>query len=313
LIAGDSKTNIQAIKDSLSQRFHMTNLGAWHFYLGMEVIRDRPRRTLRLSQEAYLRRVLEDFGMLQANPVATPMETSVHLVPAEDGYQAESSLVKTYQSAVGSLMYAMLGTRPDLAFAVSVVSRFASNPTDRHWTAVKRILKYLAGTISIGLVFRGSLTSLNGYTDSDWAGDHDTRRSTSGYVFNVGSAAISWSAKRQPTVSLSSCEAEYIGQTQATKEAIWLQGFLKQIHPDLDGGATIIYGDNQGAIALAKNPQFHARTKHIDIQHHFVREKVAEGRIQLKYVPTTQQVADGLTKPLCRDKFQVFRTAVGVA
>lgn len=291
----------------------MTNLGAWHFYLGMEVIRDRPRRTLRLSQEAYLRRVLEDFGMLQANPVATPMETSVHLVPAEDGYQAESSLVKTYQSAVGSLMYAMLGTRPDLAFAVSVVSRFASNPTDRHWTAVKRILKYLAGTISIGLVFRGSLTSLNGYTDSDWAGDHDTRRSTSGYVFNVGSAAISWSAKRQPTVSLSSCEAEYIGQTQATKEAIWLQGFLKQIHPDLDGGATIIYGDNQGAIALAKNPQFHARTKHIDIQHHFVREKVAEGRIQLKYVPTTQQVADGLTKPLCRDKFQVFRTAVGVA
>jgi hypothetical protein len=209
-------------------------------------------------------------------------------------------------------MYAMLGTRPDLAFAVSVVSRFASNPTDRHWTAVKRILKYLAGTISMGLVFRGSLTSLNGYTDSDWAGDHDTRRSTSGYVFNVGSAAISWSAKRQPTVSLSSCEAEYIGQTQATKEAIWLQGFLKQIHPDLDGGATIIYGDNQGAIALAKNPQFHARTKHIDIQHHFVREKVAEGRIQLKYVPTTQQVADGLTKPLCRDKFQVFRTAVGV-
>jgi hypothetical protein len=113
-------------------------------------------------------------------------------------------------------------------------------------------------------------------------------------------------------VSLSSCEAEYIGQTQATKEAIWLQGFLKQVHPDLDGGATIIYGDNQGAIALAKNPQFHARTKHIDIQHHFVREKVAEGRIQLKYVPTTQQVADGLTKPLCRDKFQIFRAAVGV-
>jgi hypothetical protein len=224
----------------------MTDLGACRFYLGMEVIRDRPRRTLRLSQEAYLRRVLEDFGMLQANPVATPMETSVHLVSTEDGYHVESSLVKTYQSAVGSLMYAMLGTRPDLAFAVSVVSRFASNPTDRHWTAVKRILRYLAGTISMGLVFRGSLTSLNGYADSDWAGDHDTRHSTSGYVFNVGSAVISWSAKRQPAVSLSSCEAEYIGQTQATKEAIWLQGFLKQIHPDLDGGATIIY-DLQGA------------------------------------------------------------------
>lgn len=113
-------------------------------------------------------------------------------------------------------------------------------------------------------------------------------------------------------MSLSSCKAEYIGQTQAIKETIWLQGFLKQIHPDLDGGATIIYGDNQRVIALAKNPQFHVRTKHIDIQYYFVREKVAEGRIQLKYVRTTQQVANGLTKPLCRDKFQIFRAAMGV-
>jgi hypothetical protein len=129
----------------------------------------------------------------------------------------------------------------------------------------------------------------------------------------VGSAAISWSAKRQPTVSLSSCEAEYIGQTNATKEAIWLQGFLKQVNPGDPGlSATIIYGDNQGAIALAKNPQFHARTKHIDIQHHFVREKVAEGRVDIKYIHTSKQVADGLTKALPRDPFQRFRKAVGV-
>jgi hypothetical protein len=142
----------------------------------------------------------------------------------------------------------------------------------------------------MGLVFKGTIQPLSGYTDSDWAGDQNTRRSTSGYVFSLGSAAISWSAKRQPTVSLSSCKAEYIGQTNTTKEAIWLQGFLKQIHPDLDSGlgATIIYGNNQGAIALAKNPQFHARTKHIDIQHHFVREKVAKGRVDLKYVHTSQ-------------------------
>jgi hypothetical protein len=116
----------------------------------------------------------------------------------------------------------MLGTRPDLAFAVLVVSRFASNPTTTHLKAVKRIFRYLRSTIGIGLVFRGSIEPLTGYTDSDWAGDHDTRRSTSGYVFNIGSAAISWSSKRQPTVSLSSCEAEYIGQTNATKEAMWL-------------------------------------------------------------------------------------------
>jgi hypothetical protein len=189
----------------------------------MEVIRDRPRRTLRLSQEAYLRKVLEDHDIENcATVVSTPMETSVKLMPAEPDYECPSSLRREYQSAVGSLIYAMLGTRPDLAFAVLVVSRFASNPTTTHLKAVKRIFRYLRSTIGIGLVFRGSIEPLTGYTDSDWAGDHDTRRSTSGYVFNIGSAAISWSSKRQPTVSLSSCEAEYIGQTNATKEAMWL-------------------------------------------------------------------------------------------
>jgi hypothetical protein len=313
LITGDSRENIDIIKKSLSSHFHMSDLGPCHFYLGMEVIRDRPRRSLRLSQTAYLRKVLEDNGMSTCSTVNTPMEPTIQLLPADKNYQAPASLRRAYQSAVGSLMYAMLGTRPDIAFAVSVVSRFASNPTEAHMKAVKRIFRYIQGTLDMGLVFRGSIQPLEGYTDSDWAGDHDTRRSTSGYVFNVGSAAISWSAKRQPTVSLSSCEAEYIGQTNATKEAIWLQGFLKQVNPGDPGlSATIIYGDNQGAIALAKNPQFHARTKHIDIQHHFVREKVAEGRVDIKYIHTSKQVADGLTKALPRDPFQRFRKAVGV-
>jgi hypothetical protein len=211
-------------------------------------------------------------------------------------------------------MYAMLGTRPDLAFAVSVISRFSSNPTNAHWSAVKRVFRYIASTLDMGLVFRGELQPLEGYTDSDWAGDQDTRRSTSGYVFNLGSAAVSWSSKRQPTVALSTCEAEYVGQKNAAKEAVWLQRFLKQIDPNQDPGlgATIIYGDNQGAIALAKNAQYHGRTKHIDADVHFVRECVADGRVDLRYVPTTEQVADGLTKPLCRDKFVAFRKAVGV-
>jgi hypothetical protein len=314
LIVGESMPDIQTIKDSLSARFYMTDLGPCHYYLGMEVIRDRLRRTLQLSQTAYLNKVLDDFGMQDCASVKTPMETSLRLMPAGTEYQAEASLRRAYQSAVGSLMYAMLGTRPDLAYAVSVVSRFASNPTEAHMNAVKRIFRYIKGTVGFGLIFRGTIGPLTGYTDSDWAGDADTRRSTSGYVFHIGSAAISWSSKRQPTVSLSSCEAEYIGQTNATKEAIWLRGFLRQIHPDLDQGpgATIIYGDNQGAIALAKNPQFHARTKHIDIQHHFVREKVAEGHVDLQYISTSEQVADGLTKALCRDKFEAFRKAVGV-
>jgi hypothetical protein len=220
LLAGASKPDIDKIKDSLKQRFKMSDLGACHFYLGMEVIRDRPRCTLRLSQTAYLRKVLQDFGMEHCNKVTTPMETSSRLMPAEPGYEADSKFRKQYQSAVGSLMYAMLGTRPDLAFAISVISRFSSNPTNAHWSAVKRVFRYIASTLDMGLVFRGGLQPLEGYTDSDWAGDQDTRRSTSGYVFNLGSAAISWSSKRQPTVALSTCEAEYVGQKNAAKEAI---------------------------------------------------------------------------------------------
>jgi len=139
LIAGASKSDIQALKDSLSVRFKMSDLGPCHFYLGMEVIRDRPRRTLRLSQEAYLRKVLEDNQMATCAPVATPMEATTRLLPADSGYHADPSFRRAYQSAVGSLMYAMLGTRPDLAFAISIILRFASNPTKTHMKAIKRI------------------------------------------------------------------------------------------------------------------------------------------------------------------------------
>ena len=164
------------------------------------------------------------------------------------------------------------------------------------------------------LVFRGQLTTLSGYSDSDWAGDYDTRKSTSGFISSVGSAAISWSSKLQPTVALLTCEAEYIGQTNATKEAIWLRRLLNEIRPETanEPQATIIYCDNQGAIALAKNPQFHARTKHIDIQHHFVREKINEGAVQLEYIKTEGQVADGLTKALDKVRFERFRKAIGL-
>ena len=142
LVAGSSMAEIKTIKVSLNRQFHMTDLGPCHFYLGMEVIRDRPRRTLRLSQEAYLRKVLEDNQMADCATVTTPMETSVKLIPAEEGYQSPADFRRQYQSAVGSLMYAMLGTCPDIAFAVSVVSRFASNPAEGHFKAVKQILRY---------------------------------------------------------------------------------------------------------------------------------------------------------------------------
>ena len=333
IITGSSSSEIQRVKKLLSDEFSMVDLGPINYYLGMTITRDRANRILRLGQQAYLEKVLRDHGMWDTNPVATPMDGRLEAAP--EGHQATDDSRLRYQSAVGSLMYAMLGTRPDLAYAVSVVSRYASNPTDTHWKAVKRIFRYIKGTLPLQLTYKGHLQPLNGYTEADWAGDHHTRRSTSGFVFNVGSGAISWSSKRQPTVALSSCEAEYMGQTQATKEAVWLSSLLDQLSaPQVPGihslqtqstsvalaclptsfalNAIIIHCDNQGAIALAKNPQAHARSKHIDIQWHYQREKIEDKSVEFRYVPTEEQVVDGLTKALPKDKFVVFRKALGL-
>ena len=312
LLTGPFSEGIQRIKDALHAKFKMTDMGACSYYLGMTVFRDRANRTLRLGQSAHIERFLRHHGMWESKPQSTPMETTSRPLPAEEGYVASTDLRQTYQSAVGSLMYAMLGTRPDIAFAVSVVSRFSSNPTEAHYASVKRIFRYLRSTVTWHLTYRGSLQDLIGYTDSDWAGDHATRKSTSGYVYNLGSGAISWSSKRQATVALSTCEAEYIGQTQAAKEAVWLKGLLNEIRPEGGLQTVIIYGDNQGAIALAKNPLHHGRAKHIDIQHHWVRGQISDGYIDLQYVATDKQVADGLTKALCRDKFESFRALLGL-
>lgn len=313
LIAGPSKTDIIEVKRALSGRFQMSDLGPCTHYLGIFVRRDRASRSLYLSQRAYIEKFLKDLGVWDAKTAVTPLDSG-RLPEAPEGYQAADALKTKYQRAVGLLMYAMLGTRPDIAYAVSVVSRFSANPTTDHWLAVQRILRYLRGTLDLELAFSGDLGPLVGYSDADWAGDVGTRRSTSGYVFGIGTGPISWSSKRQSAVSLSTCEAEYIGQTQATKEAVWLRNLLAQLADmeERDIPTTIIYGDNQGAIALAKNPKFHGRSKHIDIQHHYVREKVEDGTVGLKYIETSKQIADGLTKPLSKVPFLQFRRALGL-
>jgi transposase InsO family protein len=312
LITGRDRTEIGALKAGLNNRFQMSDLGPVHFYLGMTVTRDRPNRTLRLGQYSYLTKVLRDFGMGECKAAATPMDVNgSKLVSASKDHIATPSNVKEYQRLIGSLMYAMLGSRPDIAFAVSMVSRFASNPTVEHMVAAKRILRYLRGTLDYQLTYRGDLGSLTGYSDADWAGDHETRRSTGGFVFHVGSGVVSWSSKRQATVALSSCESELMAETQAAKEAVWLKKFLAEaLHQE--EVAVVIHCDNQGAIALAKNDQFHARTKHIDIREKWIREAVAAKQVELQYISTDLQLADGLTKPLARDKFEYFRRQIGV-
>ncbi|EDN03770.1 hypothetical protein HCAG_01635 [Histoplasma mississippiense (nom. inval.)] len=199
-----------------------------------------------------------------------------------------------------------------IAYAVSIASRYLVNPGPQHIKLARRILRYLNGTKGLRLTYKGHPQMLKGFTDADWAGCRDTRRSTAGYLFNIGSGAISWQSKRQNIVALSTCEAEFLGQTQATKEAIWLRRLLNELNMSQGKAATIICGDNQGAIALSSNPQYHSRTKHMEIQRKWQGEVQDAGTVELKYIPTAEQIADGFTKPLARDRFEWFRRGLGI-
>jgi len=311
LIVGPSIAEIKKIKRSLRNRFQMTDLGPCSYYLGMSVQRDRQNRILYLSQEAYIDKVAHQFGISNGAPLSTPIETSP-LPENNPGYSCPPDQRIIYQRIVGSLMYIMLGTRGDIAYAVSMASRHLANPGPQHLKLARRILRYLNGTKGLRLTYKGQPQMLKGFTDADWGGCRDTRRSTAGYLFNIGSGAISWQSKRQSVVALSTCEAEFLGQTQATKEAIWLRRLLNELNMSQGKTATIICGDNQGAIALSSNPQYHSRTKHMEIQRKWQGEVQDTGSVELQYVPTTEQIADGFTKPLARQRFEWFRRGLGI-
>jgi hypothetical protein len=218
-----------------------------------------------------------------------------------------------YHEAVGSLMYATLGTRPDISFAVQVVSRFSNNPGRAHWEAVKRIFRYLNGTKNLWLTYRkmDAKGKLTGYADADGSMAED-RRAISGYAFLLNGGAVSWSAKKQEIVSLSTTESEYIAATHASKEALWLRSLLSQLFEPTHTPTTLFL-DNQSAITLTKDHQYHARTKHIDIRFHFIRWIVEEGKISLVYCPTNSMVADSLTKALPSAKVKHFACELGLS
>ena len=216
-----------------------------------------------------------------------------------------------YSEAVGSVLWPVVVSRPDAAYAVGVLSQFIQNPGPAHWEGLKRIINYLGSTKDLWLTFGGRKdTLIEGFCDADWASQKH-RHSISGFSFHYGLGAVSWSSKRQNIVSLSSTEAEYVAQTHATKEGIWLKSFISEIGGG-EGKPLTISCDNQGAIALAKDNKFHARTKHIDLRYHFIREAVEDGKIQVKYVPTDENVSDIFTKPLPRPKFSRFVEMLGL-
>ena len=299
-------------KAKLKERFVMVDNGEIDYLLGLLIKRDRNERKLSISQPCYLENILERFNMTSCNPVATPMETGRKFSKLSDD-EAPFTDTQLYQQAVGCLMYAATTTRPDIASAIGILAQYMSAPSMNHWSGIKRILRYIKGTLKYGLLFTAGDTRnhLVGYSDSDWAGDIDTRRSTSGYSFLIGCSLVSWSSRKQATVAKSSTEAEYVALSFATQEAIWLRRLLRSIGCSADS-TTTIYEDNQGAIELSRNPKHHNRTKHIDTSFHFTRERVVSKEVSVQYCPTSEMIADAMTKALPRNSFQKLRNYMGV-
>jgi hypothetical protein len=313
LITGSSMKLISDLKEKMSERFVMKDLGVEKQILGMDIIRDRHKREIKLSQEHYVLKVLERFGMADAKPVSTPLADHFRLSLAMcPKTQEEQNYMKniSYSSVVGSLMYAMVCTCSDITQVVGVVNRFMSNPGKQHWDAVKWILRYLKGTPDFILCFGGKDTSLRGYTDSYMAGNLDNRRSTTSYVFTFSGAAIIWASKLQQVVSLSTTEAECIALTEGAKELIWLRRLFGDFDCPQQGSA--LYCDSKSAIDLAKNAVFHSRTKHIEVRYHFIRSKLDEGKLRVLKINTKENPADAFTKVVTREKFEFCRASLGV-
>jgi hypothetical protein len=290
---------------ALEREFSLKDLGTLHYFLGVAV--SRSSEGMFLSQRQYIIDILDRAGMSECNPCSTPVDTQSKL-GAAGAVLADPS---TYRSLVGALQYLSF-TRPDVAYAVQQVCLYMHDPREPHLNAVKRILRYLRGTLDYGLtILRSSPTSLTAYTDADWAGCPDTRKSTSGYGVFLGDNLVSWSSKRQHTVSRSSAEAEYRGVANAVTEACWLRQLLSELHRPLQR-ATVVYCDNISAVYLSTNPVQHQRTKHVEIDLHFVRERVAFGDVRVLHVPTSSQYADIFTKGLPSMIFTEFRSSLNV-
>ena len=232
------------------------------------------------------------------------MDSNIKLEPNKE--QANKEDIKLFQMLIGSLLYIMLGTRVDIAFAVIKLARFASNPSNIHFTAVKRVFKYLKGTKDYGITYyKGASRFISGYCDADYAGDLISAKSTTGYIILLAGGIISWKSKLQSIIAQSTTEAEYIAINSVIKEAVYIKALLEELG-FYNQNKFPIYTDNNGALLLAKNPIFHERTKHIAVRYHYIRDLIIKGIIDLNYIPSKDQKSDGLTKPLDKVKFNNF-------
>ncbi|GMI66032.1 hypothetical protein HRI_000272500 [Hibiscus trionum] len=303
LITGNATSTIDNVISELHNKFSLKDLGLLQFFLGLEVTRSS--NGLFLSQKKFLSELLYKVGLQGSNSASTPMPPNFKLSRFDGDPFPNAQL---YRSTVGALQY-LTHTRPDVAFAVNKAAQFLQHPTHAHWLAVKRILRYLHGTMEFGLWFPSQVqhgAELQVFSDADWGGDIDDRKSISGYCVFNGAHLLTWSSKKQRAVSRSTAEAEYRSLADAAAEITWIRAVLMEMRINLLE-CPRIWCDNTSAVAMAANPVLHAKTKHFELDLHFVRDKVAAQEIQVNHVPADCQVADTFTKPLPVVKFESLR------
>jgi hypothetical protein len=301
VILGNDLKTVQSFKAGTAKRWEIKDLGEVRKILGLEITRDRAKRTIKITQTAFADELIAEYGLTDAREARTPPASLELLEPVS--VKDKLADVDQYQRVIGKLLYLMRGSRPDICFSVTRLSRYVARPAEKHLRGARQALRYVKGTRKFGISFSalGKGQKVEGYVDSDYAGDCTDRRSTYGSVFMLLGGPLAWYSRKQRSVSTSTTEAEYVALCQGSKEAVWLRDLLRELGFVQflgDSREVQMYSDNQGCIALAENPENHARSKHIDVQYHYTRQLVEYGKIKLDYCPTEDMLADVLTKPL---------------
>ena len=306
LVTGCDLQQILNFKCDMEKEFAMSDLGLMKYFLGIEVW--QYSHGIFLSQKKYGHDLLKKFHMENSKSVATPIVQNQKFEMKDGAAKVECS---AYRSLIGSLLY-LCASRPDIMFAVSLLSRFMHSPSQIHFSAAKRVLRYIKGTADYGVwFFKIEGGKLEGYTDSDWAGSKDDMKSISGYLFSYGSGPFSWNSKKQGVVAQSTAEAEYVSAAAAANQALWLRKLLNDLN-ERQEEATVIFCDNKSAICIAENPIQHGRTKHISVKYHAIREAERNGEVKLVHCSSDDQLADILTKALPKNRFETLRERLNV-
>lgn len=309
LLCSNHQSKLEDIVNYLSDKFEITSGPVDHF-VGLEISRDRRKGLIHISQQVYVKKILARFRMGNCKPRSIPADPCSHL---KKQFSTSETQDYPYREAIGSLMFAAICTRPDTSYAVCQVAKYSSKPSHVHWEAVKRTFAYLKGTISLEISYLRGVKDgvLLAFSDFDFSGDADDRRSTTGNIFILNGGPVSWRSQKQKCVTLSTAESEYIAASMATKEVVWLRRLLMEIGCQ-QNNSTPVFCDNQSAIRLVYNPEFHQRTKHIDVKFHHIRDMQVQQEISIQYIPTENQLADALTKNLDHQKRSKFKHSIGM-